>query len=353
MKPRPRLADVAKLAGVSTATVSAVMNDQVNGNIRVSPETSERVWKAIAELHYVANPAARILASGKNHILGIFTYEPIFPFQHHNFFYPFLLGIEEEAEALGYNLLHFTHVTNADGVRSIYHEDVNQLFMADGSILLGLDENKDELYRLQSEGYPFVYVGRREIPGAKISFTAADYTQATAHLVEMMFALGHRRVQYVCLPRWIESNQDREDGYTLAYQRCGLALPDPSVLRIQPEGITPDTLKDMIRSGVTGAVVENDALVRAMLNALQALGLSVPQDFSIALCGDPHYAWDNAPDWTMFTIPRKEMGIYAVRFLVERLQNPQKTDPQSIYLPCQIVQGQTIAPPSASLSTGF
>src|SRR5512133_2402972 len=121
MKNRPRLSNVAKLAGVSTATVSAVVNHQMDRNIRVSPETQARVWKAVEELGYVANPVARSLAGGKNRLLGIFTYEPIFPFKHHDFFYPFLLGIEEEAEAQGYNLLLFTNVTNTDGKRSIFH----------------------------------------------------------------------------------------------------------------------------------------------------------------------------------------------------------------------------------------
>ncbi|MCL4559220.1 MAG: LacI family transcriptional regulator [Chloroflexi bacterium] len=345
MKTRYRLSDVARLAEVSTATVSAVINRQVGRNIRVSPETEQRVWDAIARLGYVVNPAARTLASGKNRILGIFTYEPIFPFQNHDYFYPFLLGIEEEAEAQGYNLLLFTHVTDAHGKRSIYNEDTNLLYTADGSVLLGLNEDKEELRRLQEGGYPFVYVGRRDVPDASISFTAADYTGATARLVEMMFDQGHRKVIYVCLPRWIESNQDREDGLFRAYLQRGFPLPAEPVLRIPTEQITPEIVRDLLAQGVTGTVVENDELAQALLSSLNALGLSVPRDFSIALCGNPHHAWDNSPDWTMFTIPRREMGSHAVRFLVERLNNPVDTSPRSIYLPCTIVSGQTIAAP--------
>lgn len=348
MKPRSRLSDVAKLAGVSTATVSAVVNNRLGSNIRVSPETQQRVWDAVAKLDYVANPAARILASGRSRFLGIFTYEPIFPFQHHDFFYPFLLGIEEAAENRGYNLLMFTNVTNTDGQRSIYHDEVNQLFMADGSILMGLNENKEELRRLQEEGYPFVYVGRREVPGVNFSFTAADYTRATAQLVEMLFNLGHRNVIYVCLPHTIESNQDREDGLFAAYRQATFEMPADPVVRIQPHEINPEVVNALIRKGITGAIVENDALAHAFLFALEKTGRSVPTDFSIALCGNPHYAWDNSPDWTMFTIPRREMGSHAVQFLVERLANPNDTVPHSIYLPCTIIPGQTIASPYSS-----
>lgn len=350
MKPRPRLSDVARLAGVSTATVSAVVNNSVDGNIRIGQETRERVWKAVTELGYVANPAARSLAHGKNKILGIFTYEPIFPFQTHNFYYPFLLGIEEEAEAQGYNLLLYTNVTASNGVRSVFHNDVNQLAMVDGAIMMGLDENKDELRRLQVAGYPFVYVGRRDIPETAISFTAADYTSATARLVEMMFEKGHRQVVYICLPRFIESNQDREDGLYLAYQRSGYLRPDNPVYRVEKEQVTPAFVKSLIEAGITGAAVENDILAQAFMDAVHQLGLEIPLHFSVTLCGDPQrYDWENYPDWTMFTIPRREMGSYAVRLLVDFLRHPEEITPQGVYLPCKIIPGQTIAAPFSHL----
>ena len=348
MKKRPLLSDVAKLAGVSTATVSAIANNQDGHNIRVNPETRERVLTAIAELGYVANPAARILAKGKNKLIGIFTYEPIFPFKHHDFYYPFLLGIEEEAEAQGYNLLIFTNVTNPDGKRSVYHDGASQLSMADGSILLGLNEDKDELRRLYREGHSFVYVGRRDVPDTSIFYTAADYTEATRQLTDMLFDLGHKSLVYICLPRWIESNEDREKGFFLSFKNHRIPTPEDAVLRINPEKISKDTIQTLINRGVTGAVVENDALARALLLELQMLGLSVPKDFSITLCGNPQHA-DDAPDWTMFTIPRREMGIHAVRLLVHQLQNPASVEPETINLPCTIVPGNTIAPPFSAV----
>ncbi len=346
MKKRPLLSDVAKLAGVSTATVSAIVNNIDGQNIRVNPETRERVLSAIAELGYVANPAARILARGKNKLIGIFTYEPIFPFQHHDFYYPFLLGIEEEAEAQGYNLLIFTNVTNPDGKRSIYHDGASQLSMADGSILLGLNEDKDELRRLYKEGHSFVYVGRREVPETTISYTAADYTTAVQKLTDMLFDLGHRSLVYVSLPRWIESNEDRKQGFINSHKNHGLALLDDHFLNTTPEQINTDMIRSLLLKGVTGAVVENDLLANAIRRSLQALDLTVPADFSITLCGNPQTNSEEAPEWTMFTIPRREMGIHAVRLLVRQLQTPGSVQPESIDLPCTIIPGHTIAKPT-------
>jgi DNA-binding LacI/PurR family transcriptional regulator len=352
MKKRPILTDVAKLAGVSTATVSAIVNNRDGHNIRVNPETRERVLAAIAELGYVANPAARILAKGKNKLIGIFTYEPIFPFKHHDFYYPFLLGIEEEAEAQGYNLLIFTNVTNPDGKRSIFHEGASQLSMADGSILLGLNEDKDELRRLYREGHSFVYVGRREVPETIISYTAADYIDATRQLTDRLFDLGHKALVYICLPRWIESNEDRESGFCLSLKNHGIPVTKDTIIRIDPEKITKELVQTLINRGITGAVVENDALASALLNELINQGYSVPEDFSITLCGNPQHILENSPDWTMFTIPRREMGIHAVRLLVRQLQNISGVEPETVNLPCTIVSGNTIAPPSSVFKGG-
>lgn len=352
MKKRPLLSDVAKLAGVSTATVSAIVNNMDGQNIRVNPETRERVLAAIAELGYVANPAARILARGKNKLIGIFTYEPIFPFKHHDFYYPFLLGIEEEAEAQGYNLLIFTNVTNPDGKRSIYHEGASQLSMADGSILLGLNEDKDELRRLYREGHSFVYVGRREVPETTISYTAADYVTATQQLTDALFDLGHKNLVYISLPRWIESNEDRKQGFINSHLKQGSKTGPESFLNIKPNEITSDVVQSLLNRGVTGAVIENDSLANLLLYQIKELGLSVPADFSITLCGNPQIVMENAPDWTMFTIPRREMGIHAVRLLVKQLQTIGSVAPEYVDLPCTMVPGHTIAPPSEKRAQG-
>ncbi|HEX2979913.1 MAG TPA: substrate-binding domain-containing protein, partial [Anaerolineaceae bacterium] len=136
-----------------------------------------------------------------------------------------------------------------------------------------------------------------------------------------------------------------EDGLGVAYRRRGYSLPADPVLRISPDQLDACAVRALLDRGVTGVVVENDELARALVTALHELGCSVPAHLSVAKCGDPHFTWDDSPDWTMFTIPRREMGSHAVRFLDERMKNPSDTTPRSIYLPCRILPGHTIAPP--------
>ena len=128
--------DIARLAGVSQTTVSLVLNNRSSEETRIPEETRARVLSVIRETGYVADPVARRLADRHNRILGVFTYEPVFPSATADFYHPFLVGIEECAERLGCDLLLLTSVPVIDGRRRIYHED-NRLRLADGCILLG------------------------------------------------------------------------------------------------------------------------------------------------------------------------------------------------------------------------
>src|SRR6056297_2228719 len=95
-KRRPTQVDVARQAGVSPAVVSTVLNGAGRGSVRVGPEAAARVRQAVRELGYVPNPVARNLAGGKNRILGMFTFESIFPIERPNCYSPFLIGFEAE-----------------------------------------------------------------------------------------------------------------------------------------------------------------------------------------------------------------------------------------------------------------
>jgi DNA-binding LacI/PurR family transcriptional regulator len=137
--------DIARLAGVSQATVSLVLNGASSAEGRIPQETRERVHKVIRETGYVADPIARRMAKGLNRILGVFTYEPAFPVEQADFFGPFLFGIEEAAQQMGYDLLLLTGAANG-AQRKIFSEN-NRLRLADGCLVLGRQFDPDELAR--------------------------------------------------------------------------------------------------------------------------------------------------------------------------------------------------------------
>lgn len=346
MRRRPTQNDVASLAGVSPGIVSTLINNRTNSNnIRISQATQQRVWDAIKELGYVPNPVARSLAGGQNRLLGVFTYEAVFPLEYRNFYYEFLIGIEKEAEEQDYNLLFFTRANQPNQERAIYQKGVNSLQLADGAILLGLGTNREELAQLNTEGYPFVFIGRREVKNGPISYVAADYKQATKELVSIPIKQGHRKLAMLQVSRRAEPLIDKEMGYREAVLEYGLSHALEEIYSLNPDQITAESVKMLLDKGITAFIIENTSQARRFVAIAAELGKRVPEDFSYAVLGDPMHMEEMIPDVTTYITPRQEMGRQAVRLLCEILTSAGETRPRQIILPCILVPGNTVAPP--------
>ena len=337
-------AEVARLAGVSQAIVSLVVNG--SDSVRVTPETRRRVEEALKATGYTVDLLGRRLRGKANRILGVFTYESVFPSGSGDFYLPFLGGIEAEAEALGYDLLLFTSNGRRDGRRHVYERGSNRLGIADGSILLGRHTDREELARLLEERFPFVFIGRRESEAGEVNYVSADYVTATAELFESLWVHGHRRVGLVALSGGLEGTADRIAGYLKAARRH---RKQPIV--VAAERPADEVLDDLLEAGVTGVLVETAAMAHALEVRAAARGLAVPGDISLGVLGDPDpsqaqfadaAAGTARRDWSMFRIPRREMGRRSVRTLVGLLESPGRRAPAQVLLPCELVEGSTI-----------
>jgi DNA-binding LacI/PurR family transcriptional regulator len=324
--------DIAKMTGVSQATVSLVLNGRDDDGVRLAPETRERVLHAIHTTGYVADPIARRLAARHNRILGVFTYESVFPAGLADFYHPFLVGIEECAERIGCDLLLFTSAPVVDGRRRIFHQG-NRLRLADGCILLGRDLEKAELARLVAEGQPFVSVGRRDDAGGPIPYVGADYPGATAAQVRRAVALGHTRLAYVGEGAGPESHRDRLRGFETAVAEAGvhgrhLTMADPVLDVIGADGRTCVFVEEF----ADGVVLAQQA---------EARNQKVPEDLSFVALGDPTRPASTDLDFTGFRIPRREMGWQSVEILAGLLEGGGES--QQRILPCEPVAGATLA----------
>lgn len=342
---RPTQIDIAKAAGVSPAVVSLVINGRANGSIKISEATQERVRTAIRELGYVPNLAARQLAGGHTNVIGVFTYDPIFPIQPSNFYQPFLMGIEEQASLSDYNLLLFTRPSGS-GRRRVYHDGANQLLAAQGAILLGTNEDRDELARLRADHYPFVFVGRREINGDPIPSTAADYAGATATLVARLLEVGHRAVLYVGAEEPSESAYDREEGFLAALRTVGIDDPRRFVERTDLDRLGEADLRRWQEQGITALAIEQIPTAHRLLAMARQRGLDIPGDFSIVALGKTDDPTAPHHDIDTFFIPQREMGAQAVTLLDRMLREPATAITSPSTIPCTPVTGRTVGPPS-------
>jgi DNA-binding LacI/PurR family transcriptional regulator len=341
--------DIARMTGVSQATVSLVLNGRADADVRIAPETRERVLAAIRSTGYVADPIARRLADRHNRIIGVFTYESVFPAGTGDFYHPFLVGIEECAEQLGCDLLLLTSAPVAGGRRRIFHRD-NRLRLADGCVLLGRSLDRDELTRLVTEGHPFVSVGRRDDAGGPVPSVGADYPAATAELVHRAVATGHRRLAYLGQGAGPESHADRLVGFRAAVAEADAAVTGATVTgRHEPVADrTPAELLDaLLAARVTAVFVEEYADGAAIAGLARERGLDIPGDLSILALGDPTRPAPTDLDLTGFRIPRRQMGWQAVEVLTELLSGPadRSTGSTQRLLPCEQVEGTTLAPP--------
>jgi DNA-binding LacI/PurR family transcriptional regulator len=342
----PTQVDVARRAGVSQATVSLVISGGVAAN-QVAEGTRQAVLQAAAELGYTVNAVARSLKGGRNRMLGLYTFEPVFPVDQRDFYFPFLLGVEEATAAYGYDLLLFSSATSAGpgGDRRIYAGGVNRLKVADGCVLLGRHLHRDDLAQLAKEDFPFVFVGRREVPGVELSYVAADYVGATSDMVATLARLGHRRLAYLKVTDGKEWTRDREAGFRQGLAAAGISDDQVRVVALaEKAALTAAQLREWLAAGVTAVLVEptdDDGAIVALERAAEEAGVRIPQDVSVAVLGDPPLQEATRRDWTRFTLPREQMGREAVRILLELLAD--EVSAQQLYLGCTQILGDSVA----------
>lgn len=330
--------DIARLAGVSQATVSLVLNGASAVEGRIPAETRDRVNKVIRETGYVADPVARRMVKGLNRILGVFTYEPAFPSAQADFYTPFLLGIEEEAENLGYDLLLMTAAgRDAAGRKRMFGES-NRLRLADGCLILGAQFDNEELAQLVAGDYPYVAVGRRDDAGGPVRYVGADYVTATGGLVESALALGHRHFAFIGSNASTESIRDRWSGFERALSGHGRLAH----LDTEAKSGAAAQLAAIQANGASVVFFQELADAIAFEDAARAQGLSVPGDISVVVLGSRERVERHRRQFTSYGIPREEMGRRAAALLVATLADPTVVSQE--LLACQIVAGDSLGP---------
>ncbi|WP_405574554.1 LacI family transcriptional regulator [Streptomyces sp. NBC_01167] len=343
---RPRQAEVARLAGVSQATVSLVLADKKQG-AAISEETRQKVLDAARELGYVPDPAARRLAAVRNNLLGVFSFTATFPTDVQHSYYPFLVGVEQEAAARGYDLVLFTG-SSSGGAGAGGPDALSRVRLADGCLFLGRHAPAAELRRLVADGYPVVHLGRRdELEG--LAWVGADYVSASREVVDHLARAGHERIVLVREDDDAPASTDREHGFLKGLEAAGLPAGPAAVFRsADPQrDLGAGRLRAWLADGVTAFVAEETdtgAAWRALRGAVRDAGIVCPRDASLALLGSPPADLADGPQPTGFDIPRPALGAAAVRMLAALVAGEAADEP---LVTCDFRPGATAGPPPA------
>ncbi|MGV9986782.1 LacI family DNA-binding transcriptional regulator [Streptomyces olivaceus] len=344
---RPRQAEVARLAGVSQATVSLVLSGRDIATGRpISAPTRARVLDAARSLGYVPDPAASRLAAARNNLLGVFSFTATFPTDVRHSYYPFLVGVEQEAAAQGYDLVLFTG-SSTGGAGAGGTNALNRVRLADGCLFLGRRAPSDELSRLVADGFPVVHVGRHDEPEG-LAWVGADYVSASREVVTALAGLGHRRVLLVREDDDAPASADRERGFLDGLAASGLPGGPDAVFRSGDprHDLTADRVRAWLADGVSAFVAEETdtgAAWRALRAAVDAAGLDCPGQVSLALLGSPPADLADGPVPMGFDIPRPALGAEAVRLLAARIGGGPAV---GTLVACAFRTGTTAGPPA-------
>jgi DNA-binding LacI/PurR family transcriptional regulator len=329
-KPPARItiADVARRAGVSIATVSRVINQTA----RVAPDTQALVQAAIAELNYRPHAAARMLAGRKTNTLGL-----LLPEIGAAFFPPMLRGVEAEARESGFGLLIYaTHSASAYDVAQPYPLGEHN---TDGLLIFTNSIPEAELRRLHHMRFPVVLFYRSAPEGLDIPSVAVENKSGARQLVEhLVRAHDYRRIAFLRGPGGNEDSYWREQGYREALQVHGLPF-DPALVAVGgfDRQAAQDAVDQWLREGLEFDAIfagDDDAAIGA-LTALQRAGKRVPEDVALVGFDDTCVSRYLAPPLTTINAHVEQAGREAIRQLVRLIRTGQ-AEPL-VLLPTELV----------------
>ncbi len=308
----PTLADIARAAGVSTATVSRVLNDPDS----VRPVRADRVRKAIAELGYLPDGAARALASRRSMTIGA-----VIPTLDNAIFARGVEAFQARLMAKGYSLLLASSAYDLAAEAALVETLLQR--RVDALMLVGLQHDPALLERLRGRGIPHVLCWAHDPVGA-LPCVGFDNCRAAAAMARHLTGLGHRRIAMIAgLTRSNDRARDRVDGVRAALEEIGETLPPEAVIEVPygySEGRT--AMKQLLaRSPRPSAVIcGNDVLAIGAVLAARDAGLDVPGEISVSGFDDLPLAGEFAPALTTMRVPAEAMGEQAASYLVGRLE---------------------------------
>jgi alanine racemase len=321
---RPRIADVAREAGVSKTAVSfAFINPD-----RLSTGTASRIREIADSLGYRPHPVARMLTQRQTMTVGVLTPQALAVIFSNPFFPLFSEGVAHVAEELGYGL-HFISPLRGSLASALSRATV------DGVVAIGLSAAHPEVEQIRGEGLPMVLVDSEDLP--EHSSVVVDDGSGARSAAEHLLELGHRDILVVA----VEGPQDGEvepvaagsgsegvtgrrlGGYRAAFVAAGLELAPEAVVagRASIEG-GASAFQQAWSHGLRPSAVlgMSDAMAIGAMGAARELGLRVPDDLSVVGFDDVDLAAHVDPALTTVHQPIRQKGSDAVRLLLAEVE---------------------------------
>ena len=335
--------DVAVLAGVSTATVSHV----INGSKKISPETTERVLRAIAQVNYKPNTLAKSLRLGQSRTIGVLVEDirglPVASI---------ISGISETLARGGYHtILHDLHLLeklyNQYEQIGAYRQRINeglsllQSANVDGMIYVAMhDRHLDDLFDAMETPLVFAYSHGTE----KDTYVTYSNRESAAAMTRYLIEKGHRRLAVIAGHPHSYPTAQRFLGIQIALQQAGLSLPQEYIRygNWEYESGREQALELLKLDRLPTAIFAmNDLMAAGCMAVLAAAGLRIPEDIAVAGFDNREIAAYLQPPLTTIALPTTEIGTQAALHIIDMINNP-RTHPAREILPCTIIERKSV-----------
>ena len=332
---RHTMRDVARLAGVSVATVSAV----INGSAVVSEGRTQRVREAMEALDYYPDQVARSLKVGRTDVIGMVVPDIT------NIFFPVVIrGAEDAARAHGYSVILCDSEEDPEEER----RHLNTLFSrrVDGVLIVCSDPSA-AYDRLMRRRFPIVFVDR--IPrGLTHNGISTDNVEAGARATNHLIELGHERIAFITGQLGLSPHFGRLEGFRKAMQARGLPIREEYLrmgdLQIETgRSLTMELLR--LNPRPTAIISSNNRMLLGLMSALAEAGVPCPAGMSVVGFDDSAWTEHFSPGLTVIAQPAYEIGKAAFGMLLSRMQagdSQQKDQPELTLLAAKLqVRGST------------
>ena len=322
--------DVARRAGVSTATVSRVLN----GTANVSPKTEKKVRDAVSACNYHANMLGSGLRSRTTKTVLCIISTIV-----NNFYAKVIKGIEDEAEKNGYRVLIGTNYDSASREDSYLTLVRNRL--ADGVILMRPSIERTALAEL-SKSFPVVQC---DCPneGMHIPSVYIDNRAAAREMTEKIINAGHKRIALLCARDGYTVAEDRFHGFLEAMEAHGLPVPQTRILNGNYGFRNAKTIVGKyLETEIPDAIFcHSDRMAAGAMAAIREKGLSVPHDISVTGFDNIDLAHMTEPPLTTVSQNQYMMGKLCMEKLLYLMQSGKK--PESTVIPHEIIWRDSVS----------
>ncbi len=335
--------DVALLAGVSTATVSHV----INGSKKLSPETTERVLRAISQVNYTPNTLAKSLRLGQTHTIGVLVEDirglPVAAI---------VSGISETLARSGYKtIFHDLHLLeklyNQYEQIGTYRQRINdgaallKSSNVDGIIYVAMHDRHLD-YLLDPVDTPLVYAYSHGTEND--TYVTYSNKDSAADMIRYLLGKGHERIAVIAGHPHSYPTAQRLLGIQMAMQQAGLPLP-ADYIRYgdwEYESGKKETRAILQLDPLPTAIFAmNDLMAAGCMNTLQTQGLRIPEDIAVAGFDNREIASYLQPPLTTIALPTPEIGVRAALHMIDMISNP-KPHPAREIIHCSIVERESV-----------